>query len=253
MKQWIAGLAVFFMLAGTAAAEDTRIAVRALSEDAKFIGSGMSGMTVVIEDADTGEILDTGVTRGKTGNTDRIVRTPKPRYGRLSEEGDAVYVATLDIDMPRRVRVTVRGPNAQPQAMAEASSTRWVLPGKHMDSGDGWLIKVPGFAVDILAPAAHSYVENDPQTMTIRANVVMICGCPTSPGGTWDSDAIEITAEVRHNGTRRPPRRMTFTGQTSQYAVDIPTAEKGTYEILVTAFDPRTRNTGVDRTSFILR
>ncbi|MEO0440714.1 MAG: hypothetical protein AAF067_07550 [Pseudomonadota bacterium] len=253
MKQWIAGFAAFFMLAGTAAAEDTRIAVRALTVDAKFIGSGMSGMNVVIEDADTGEILDTGVTRGKTGNTDRILRTPTPRYGRLSEEGDAVYVSTLDIDRPRRVRVTVSGPNAQPQTGAEASSTRWVLPGKHLDSGDGWLIRVPGFAVDILAPAAHSYVENDPQVMTIRANVVMICGCPTSPGGTWDSDAIEITAEVRHNDTPRPPQTLTFTGQTSQYAVDVSTAEKGTYEILVTAFDPRTGNSGVDRTSFILR
>lgn len=253
MKKWIAGLTAFFMLTGTAVAEETRIAVRALTVDAKFIGSGMSGMNVVIADADTGEILDTGVTRGKTGNTDRILRTPKPRYGTLSEEGDAVYVSTLDIDRPRRVRVTVSGPNAQPQTRAEASSTRWVLPGKHLDSGDGWLISVPGFAVDILAPAAHNYVENDPQVMTIRANVVMICGCPTSPGGTWDSDAIEITAEVRYNGAKRSPVRMSYAGMASQYAAEIPTAEKGTYEVLVTAYDPRTGNTGVDRTSFILR
>ena len=253
MKKWIAGLTVFFMLTGTAVAEETRIAVRALSVDAKFIGSGMSGMNVVIEDADTGEILDTGVTRGKTGNTDRIVRTPKARYSTLSEEGDAVYVSSLDIDRPRRIRVTVSGPNAQPQTRAEASSTRWVLPGKHLDGGDGWLIRVPGFAVDILAPAAHNYVENDPHTMTVRANVVMICGCPTSPGGTWDSDAIEILAEVRHNGTPRPPRADVLCGHDQSLCSGNPDGGKGTYEVLVTAFDPRTGNTGVDRTSFILR
>lgn len=253
MKRLWACIAALGFFSNPAAAEETQLAIRALAADAKFIGTGMSGMAVIIEDADTGEILDRGVTAGATGNTDRIIRTPATRYGTLSEEGNAVYISTLDIDRPRRVRVTVRGPIAQPQAMAEASSTRWVLPGKHINSGDGWLIEVPGFAVDILSPAAHTYVEDGSQAMMITANVIMICGCPTSPGGTWDSGKIEITAQVRHNGKKLAERPMSYAGKLSQYSVEIPSADKGTYELLVTAFDPRTGNTGVDRASFIVR
>lgn len=234
-------------------AEETRLAIRALAGDAKFIGTGMSGMAVTVEDAATGEILDTGVTRGATGNTDRIIRTPRERYGTFSEDGDAVYVSTLDIDEPRRIRVTVRGPIAQPQALAEASSTRWVLPGKHIEAGDGWLLEVPGFAVDIIAPSAYTYVDDNPETMTVVANVIMVCGCPTSPGGTWDSDEIEVTAEVRFNGGEAMTAPMTYTGKLSHYSVDVPSIEKGPYEVLVTAFDQRSGNTGIDRASFIVR
>ena len=245
--------AAFIVSSSPIHAEETRLAIRALAGDAKFIGTGMSGMAVTVEDADTGEILDTGTTRGATGNTDRIIRTPQTRYGALSEEGDAVFVSTLDIDEPRRVKVTVRGPIAQPQALAEASSTRWVLPGKHIEAGDGWLIEVPGFAVDIIAPAAYTYVDDNPETMTVTANVIMICGCPTSPGGTWDSDEIEVTAHVRFNGGEVMTAPMTYAGKLSHYSVDVPSVNKGPYEILVTAFDPRSGNTGVDRASFIVR
>lgn len=46
---------------------------------------------------------------------------------------------------------------------------------------------------------------------------------------------------------------MRYAGETSQYEVDVPVNAKGTYEVLVSAFDPRTGNSGADRTSFILR
>ena len=252
MKNHIAFLAAI-ALAGPAAAEQTQVDIRALALDAKFIGNSMSGMAVLVEDADTGEILDTGVTSGGTGDTDRIIRQPSARYDTLSREGDAVYTSILDIERPRRIRVTVRGPLAQPQAMAEASATRWVLPGKHINSGDGWMIEVPGFAVDILSPGAHTYVEDNPRSMNVTANVVMVCGCPTSPGGTWDSQMIEITAEVLFEGDKLVTEAMEYTGTESRFSVDIPTAHKGVYEVLVTAFDPRTGNSGIDRTSFILR
>lgn len=253
MKRFLACFLIWALAAGPAAAEETRLAIRALTQDAKFIGTSMSGMAVTVEDADTGEVLDRGVTSGTTGNTDRILREPKARYGSISDDESAVYVSTLDLDEPRRVRVIVKGPIGQPQAKAEASSVRWVLPGKHVETGDGWLIVVPGFAVDVLSPGAHTYVDDSPETMQITANVVMICGCPTTPGGTWDSDEIEVTAQIRHNGEIVGTHRMTYAGQASRYSTDIPSQEKGIYEILVTAFDRRTGNSGVDRSSFIVR
>lgn len=253
MKRLMALIALVFIAASPASAEETRLVIRALTQDAKFIGTGMSGMQVIIEDADTGEILDQGVTSGTTGNSERILFTPKARYDRLSDETSAAYVSTLDLEAPRRIRVTVRGPMAQPQVGAEASSVRWVLPGRHVESGDGWLLIVPGFAVDVLSPGAHSYVDGSVDQIRVRANVVMICGCPTMPGGTWDASEIEITAAVRRNGEAVATLPMRYAGETSQYEVDVPVNAKGTYEVLVSAFDPRTGNSGVDRTSFILR
>ena len=124
MKKFVGFLMCLFVIVGPAVAEDTRLEVRALTLDAKFIGTSMSGMAVVIEDANTDEILDTGVTSGTTGNTERILGTTKPRHSSLSDEESAVYVSQLNIEEPRRVRVTVRGPIGQPQAQAEASSVR---------------------------------------------------------------------------------------------------------------------------------
>lgn len=241
------------LLSQPVAAEETRIAVRALTQDAKFIGTSMAGMAVTVEDAETGEILDTGVTSGTTGNTDRIVNQPRTRYGTLSDDESAVYVSTIDIDEPRRVRVTVRGPIAQPQVRAEASSVRWVLPGKHVEGGDGWLLVVPGFAVDVLAPGAHTYVDGAPGAMTVTANVVMICGCPTEPGGTWDADAFDVQAQVRKDGEYLGTFPMEYAGQPSTYTVEVPAGELGVYDVLVTAFDERNGNSGLDRTSFIIR
>ncbi|MEE4351192.1 MAG: hypothetical protein V2J26_13280 [Pacificimonas sp.] len=253
MARVLAFLILGWLAAGPVMAAETRLAVRALTLDAKFIGTSMAGMAVTVADADTGEVLDRGVTSGTTGNTDLILRTPKERYGQVSTEDSAVYVSTIDIDEPRRVRVTVRGPIAQPQTQAEASSVRWVLPGKHVETGDGWLLVVPGFAVDVLAPGAHTYVDDNPATMRVEANVVMICGCPTEPDGTWDSNFIDVEATLRRNGETVGTYPMSFTGTTSRYAVDVPSTDKGMYDVLVTAFDARTGNAGVDRTSFVVR
>lgn len=255
MKRFVAAFLASMLVASPAMAEETRLVIRALTQDAKFIGTSMTGMAVTIEDADTGEILDTGITKGTTGDTNRILRDPesRARYGTLSTEDSAKYIATLDVEQPRRVRVTVRGPIGQAQAQAEASSVRWVLPGKHVEQGDGWLLVVPGFAVDILGPGAHRYVEDGSQEMEITANVIMICGCPTEPGGTWDSDHIEVMATITKDGEVMASLPMTYAGLQSTYTVTVPSAEKGIYEILVTAFDARTGNSGMDRGSFIVR
>jgi len=67
----VVGLAV---LTPTGAwAEPTDIVVRVLSKDAKFIGTSMGGMQVTLRDAHTGEILATGLTRGGTGDTKRLM------------------------------------------------------------------------------------------------------------------------------------------------------------------------------------
>ena len=68
-------LVVMLMGATTtpANAEPTKVAVRALSKGAKFIGTSMGGVRIVIRDAATGEILVQGLTQGTTGETKRIM------------------------------------------------------------------------------------------------------------------------------------------------------------------------------------
>ena len=56
-----------FLTLSAAQAEPTEIVVRVLGNDSKFVGTSMGGMRVTLRDAQTGEILATGLTQGATG------------------------------------------------------------------------------------------------------------------------------------------------------------------------------------------
>lgn len=73
------GLAARMLVAGAASAEPTRITVRVLSRNAKFVGTTMGGTQVVIRDAQTGAVLVEGLARGETGDTERIVKPDRKR------------------------------------------------------------------------------------------------------------------------------------------------------------------------------
>ena len=177
MKRWqvgVAGIAIGFLCAAAVQAEDTRITVRVLSKDAKFIGTSIGGVRVILKDADTGEILADGITTGGTGDTGRIMKEDRKRHQPIATEGSAAFTARLDLDKPRRIEVTAYGPLGQLQSANRVSATQWVIPGRHIDQGDAWLLVMPGFAVDILAPAALARFQGIPLAVTIEANVVMM-------------------------------------------------------------------------------
>lgn len=155
-----------------AAAEETAVTVRVLSRDAKFVGSSMGGARVTIRDAETGTLLAEGVTAGSTGDTERIMVTPRERGAALATPGAAAFEAVLDLDRPTLVEIAATGPLAQRQAAVSASTTRWLLPGKHLTAGDGVLLELAGFAVDVLAPPAHSVVAD--QEVEVRINLVLL-------------------------------------------------------------------------------
>lgn len=73
------------------------------------------------------------------------------------------------------------------------------------------------------------------------------------PGGLWDSDAIEITAQVVKDGVHVADVAMTYAGEPSQFEATLTAAEPGVYAVTVTAFDPRNGNAGLDRTTFVVR
>ncbi len=237
---------------GTARAEETRVVVRVLAKDAKFIGSSIGGALVTIKDADTGELLASGRTQGTTGDTRRIMKEPRTRGEALAVEGSAAFTATLDLDRPRWVEITAYGPQGQRQAANRVSATQWLVPGKHIEAGDAFLLIMPGFAVDALAPAAHSVWPGLPQQIHLEANVVMMCGCPITPGGLWDADRYEVTAVVSKEGETAAKVPLEYAGITSRFSGEFTATEPGVYTVLIYAYDPANGNTGVDRTSFIV-
>lgn len=233
-----------------ALAEPTDIIVRVLSKDAKFIGTSMGGMRITMRDAETGEMLATGLTEGGTGDTERIMHERGGRRAQLSDASAAKYQVTLDLDAPRLVEVEAYGPLAQRQAAQRIVSTQWVIPGRHITGGDGWVLELPGFAVDVLSPPAHVRV-GDAKEVKVRANVVTMCGCPVEPKGIWDAERYEVQAIVTVNGKQVGRVPLGFAGETSQFAGSVPVDAPGFYDVLVYAYDPETGNTGLDRTTFI--
>jgi len=244
-------LVVALVAATSAAAADTPIHVRVLSQGAKFIGSTMGGVEIIIRDAETGAILARGLTEGSTGDTAKIM-SGAPRNAPLSTPDSAVFRATVPLDEPRLLEVSARGPLAQPQAAVLATSRQWVLPGRGVTVGDGWLLELPGLVADLTEPAAQS-VHQGIATMRLSANVALLCGCPIVPGGTWDANRFIVEAKIRRDGGAPAVTRLGYAGRTGLFAADVPVPGPGTYLVTLTAFDTATGAAGVDRTSYLVR
>lgn len=238
----------------TVLATETRLVVRARSRDGKFVGTSMGGVRVVLRDAATGQVLASGVTAGSTGNTQTLMKQPQARGAPLADAKSAKFTATVDLAEPRLVTVEVSGPLAQRQALATSTTQLWLLPGKHV-AGDGLIVELPGFVVDVLTPPAHAFLKlagNKPLTVPVRANLTLMCGCPTEPMGLWDSSRYELLATVKHQGKPLTQVPLKYAGKTSTFEGELSVREKGAYEVTVTAFDPATGNAGVDHTTFVV-
>ena len=78
ISQFILASSALFMSL-SAFAEPTQIMVRAKAVDSKFIGTSVGGVKAVVEDAETGEILDQGWINGGTGDTAVLIENPLQR------------------------------------------------------------------------------------------------------------------------------------------------------------------------------
>ncbi|UCD35515.1 MAG: hypothetical protein JSU90_01405 [Nitrospiraceae bacterium] len=68
-----------------------------------------------------------------------------------------------------------------------------------------------------------------------------------TPGGLWDSGTYEIKVLVKYEGKIVETVGLDYAGP-STFAGQAVVEKKGAYELIVYAFDPRTGNSGVDRT-----
>lgn len=252
MKNWykVLGLVVGLLIMTPALqAQETEVMVRVQSKDAKFIGTSIGGAKILIKNAETGELLASGMTTGSTGDTELIMQQSHSRNQRLSDEETAGFNAKLDLEDPVFVTIEAYAPYTKKQARVMSSTQLWLLPGKHI-TGDGVVLEVPGFVVDILSPQTHERI-NEENRITMEANVVMMCGCPITPGGIWDADQYEVTAVLSREGKEVGDIEMEAGEKPSTFSAET-TLQPGYYELLIYAYDPISGNTGLDRTNFIV-
>ena len=253
MKKSILTLILFSICINVFATE-TKLMVRAKAKDAKFVGSSLGGAHVIIRNTLNGEILAEGNTVGSTGNTNLIMKSAHERHTQLSDDKTAGFLAVVDIDVPTFVRVEVLSPINKKNAQVHASTELWLIPGKDI-LGDGVVVEISGFVIDILKPNTHQYIalESVPKSgLQIEANIVMMCGCPIQKDGIWDSNLMEVKAMVHKDGesfgevTLDNPKQNTFEGR-------LQITEAGYYQITVYAYNSKTGNTGVEKINYIIR
>ncbi len=246
-------LSVAALLASTAPAhaERTDVDVRVLARGAKFL-PGHQAVSVTLRDAETGEVLARGWTRGGTGDTARILEASRGAARTQAGDGAAVFSASLDIDRPRLVALEIAGAEGGPMAAARLVSTQWILPGRHVTHGDGWVVEAPGLIVDLSTPIAHAFVKaGDP--IDLLAGVTMMCGCGLEPGGAWDANGVTVEAWIYRDGEAPQVVPLAFTGQPSRFGATYVPARPGVYEIEIRAWAPAWNNAGVARTSIFVR
>lgn len=237
-------IATFALLFTTATfATETSVMVRAKAVDAKYIGSSVGGVKVVVEDAETGEILDTGWINGGTGSTKSIIKEPITRGQVMTDDKTAGFIAKVDITSPRLLRFKLVGPYGYRQALQEATVTSWVIPGKDI-LGDGITLNMPGFIVD----AWTRVLEGGKLEIYTKAS--LLCGCPIYPDGPWDPKNYEATAILMQNEAKVAEVALDFTGPVGMYSGKTTLNKNGHYKAIVYLFDKTTGNVGVDRTMF---
>lgn len=228
---------------------DTPVTVRVLSHDAKLIGTSMGGVEIVIRNKSTGEILASGITSGETGDTDRLVLEPKTRYGEITTPGSAAFRATVPLTKPVFAEITATFRTAYAGHPIVQSQTQWLIPGKEM-TGDGIILEMPGFATRILHPLPHQSIT-EREDAYIDFFMIMLCGCPISPGGTWDSDYMTVEALI-YEGEELLRSVSLENYKTDYFRADLSDLTPGSYTVYVTAYDPRSKNTGAEKVTVTL-
>jgi len=223
--------------------ESTRVVVRAASNDAKLVQDPVGGAHIRIVNTETGEVLAEGTQRGDSGSTEKIMRQPRSRGTSIYDTpGAAHFETTLMLERPTRVRVTARGPLDYPHAQQRTSKTLLLMPGEDV-TGDGLVLTLHGFIVEALQPTDPSVSVG--KTIDVRARVRMMCGCPTEPGGLWDSNRYTIRAVlVGPDGSVVAASPLSYAGTTSEYEGMVTVPAGGATQLRVTAVDAERVNAG---------
>ncbi|AYZ11809.1 hypothetical protein V2E39_04335 [Chryseobacterium arthrosphaerae] len=252
MKTFIL-IAAFLLGNLMVSATETKVMIRAKARDAKFIGTSLGGAHIIVRNKLNGKILAEGNTTGSTGNTDLIMKTPKIRGNSIADEQTGGFIANIDIDEPTFVTVEVISPLNSRQAQATVTTELWLIPGKDI-LGEGIILEIPGYIIDILKPRTHQYIALNTikdKPFLFQANIVMMCGCVIDKGGVWNSDEIEVKGILKKDGKVIKNVDMSLVSTNlfeGNHLINTP----GNYELILYAYDKKTGNTGVDKVNYVV-
>lgn len=231
----------------------TKLVVRAKAKDAKFLPATL-GVHVTIKNNMTGEVLAKGMAIGGSGNTELIMADAIRRGQQLADESTSKFETVLMLNEPVFVDIEVIASVNRKNGTRKVTTQTWLIPGKDI-KGDGLVVEIPGFIVDILSPTTQQYTRLSTikdGVMPLKASITMACGCVISKGGTWDSEAFTIKAVIMRDGKEVGEFPLKITQVWNNFEGDIPVQMKGDYLIYVYAFDPKTGNTGLDKINFTI-
>lgn len=194
------------------AADTIRVEVSALSEGAKFIGDKTGGARITIVDDESGELLAQGTTRGGTGSTEKIMSGAGGVHRNVVTEDAAVFSTDIPLLEPRRVTVVATGPLDFPQAYSTASRTVWLMPGEDRTNASRIVLTLSGYIIDPVETAINRMGTGD-----LRVDLQMLCGCPVTPGGTWDADRISKQATLLGPSGMQQTVQLEYTGEGTIY------------------------------------
>ena len=151
----------------------TKVIVRAVSRDAKVIGSGVEGAFVRIRNLETGEILAQGKQLGGTGDTGRIMVQPHRRGEALYGTPDAAFFkAEIPLDKPTQVEIYTEAPLGYPHNIQKGAKTLTLIPGKHI-LGEGVIIELNGLIVNLVEPSPKVFLKKE-QEVLVKVEVRML-------------------------------------------------------------------------------
>ena len=181
------------------------------------------------------------------------MKTPIIRGNSIVDANTAKFMASIDIDEPTFVTIEVLSPINNKQASTKITTQLWIIPGKHI-LGEGIILEVPGFIIDILKPRTHHYITlksilNKP--FEIEANIVMMCGCTINKDGLWDSEKMEVKGILNRNGKFLKEVTLNWVS-TNLFNGNTAITTKGNYELVVYAYNSKTGNTGVDKVNYVI-
>ncbi|MCA1778479.1 MAG: hypothetical protein LC637_03580 [Xanthomonadaceae bacterium] len=231
------GAAVLALLSMPVAAESTDVRIQVRAVDAKFIGSGVGGMNVVVENAQTGALLASGKITGTTGDTEALMKQGQIRGHAPATPDSASFTASIDIDRPVLARIRVAGPLDGAHSIRQLSVTQWLLPGQDLVD-PGVVLQLPGL---IVAPIEVAVTDDQ---LRIGVDVSMLCGCPITRGGLWDSEDFSVNASLYREGEKVQTFPLQFTGKTNRFAAKVAVPETGSYELWILAHESNADNTG---------
>jgi hypothetical protein len=185
----------------------TRLVVRAIACDGKFLGPDAGGAWITVRDPATGTVYANELVTGSSSGPTDLMTVSQPRTTPvLPDSGTPALDVMIDLAQPTLLEISAYGPwklKDQGVGMNRVAMTQTVLPGVGLVGeilpdgvATGFQIQIPGLALTLDAPIAHSGIS-----VVINAYVTMMCGCKIASTPPWPDSDFVVYADIFHGNT----------------------------------------------------